>query len=580
MAEQPLITREEVAKHNTPESCWVIIQDYVYDMTKFFPEHPGGWKVLMVYAGKDASTEFAMLHRPGILEKFGTNLRVGRLAGTEKKVGSINAKEVIKHKSKESCWSVIHGKVYDLTSFLGDHPGGANIILKYAGMDASNAYDAAGHPKDLVEQLGLTDQLLLGDLAPGDEHLLQPPKPSVSKSVAPVAGEIPPLSQMLSLFDFERIARSRLSDQAWAYYSSGSDDEVTMRENRNAFQRIWFRPKILVDVHEIDLSSKILGYACSVPIYITATALGRLAHPDGEIVLTRAAKEQDVIQMCPTLASCTLDEMTTAARGNQIQFFQLYVNKDKKVTEKLIEKAKAGGVKAICVTVDAPQLGRREKDMRMKFTLEGTHVQKTDDDQGKVDRSQGTARAISQFIDPGLSWKDIPWLKRICHPMKVLLKGVQCKEDALKAVEYGLDGVICSNHGGRQLDYARSGIEVLEEVMDGLRAHGLQNKLEVLVDGGVRRGTDVLKALAMGATGVGLGRPFLYAMAGYGQPGAERVIQILKDELVMGMRLLGCQRISDIQRSMVVTKNLQTHTTSVPDDSGHNLYQPILKSNL
>lgn len=175
-----------------------------------------------------------------------------------------------------------------------------------------------------------------------------------------------------------------MNPTAWNYYSSGADDEITMRENHAAFQRIWFRPRVLVNVKEIDLRTTIMGYPSALPIYITSCALGRLAHPDGECVLTRAAHSAGVIQMCPTLASCTLDEMLSAAKAPQVLFYQLYVNHDRKITAGLIQKAKAGGVKAVAITVDAPQLGRREKDMRGKFDLAGSNVQRPDDTAGKV----------------------------------------------------------------------------------------------------------------------------------------------------------------------------------------------------
>jgi L-lactate dehydrogenase (cytochrome) len=201
------------------------------------------------------------------------------------------------------------------------------------------------------------------------------------------------------------------------------------------------------------------------------------------------------------------------------------VNKDREITKRIVEHAEKRGIKGLFITVDAPQLGRREKDMRSKFSDVGSNVQATGGD--NVDRSQGAARAISSFIDPGLSWKDIPWFKSITS-MPIILKGVQRVEDVLKAIETGCQGVVLSNHGGRQLDTARSGIEILAEVMPILRAQGLENKIEIYVDGGVRRATDIIKAVCLGAKGVGIGRPFLYAMSAYGLPGVDRAMQLLK----------------------------------------------------
>ncbi len=188
-----------------------------------------------------------------------------------------------------------------------------------------------------------------------------------------------------------------------------ADIPLAHRENHNSFHRIFFRPRILINVRDVDYSTKVLGYDSSVPIYVTATALAKLGHPDGELVLTRAAHQQKIIQMIPTLASYSLDEITGAAQPGQTQFFQLYVNKDRAITKRLIEQAERRGCKGIFITVDAPQLGRREKDMRMKFK-DDADVQKGDDG---VDRSQGAARAISSFIDPGLCWDDIEWFRSV-----------------------------------------------------------------------------------------------------------------------------------------------------------------------
>jgi len=233
--------------------------------------------------------------------------------------------------------------------------------------------------------------------------------------VAPTISAKPSLSSMLNLFDFEHVAQKVLTPEAWAYYSSGADDEITLRENHAAFHRIWWKPRILVNVTSINLASKMLLQAVKLPIYITATALGKLGHPDGELCLTRAAHSREIPQMVPTLASCSLDQITEERirLGNTAtQFFQLYVNKDRKITEGIIKQAERRGCKGLFVTVDAPQLGRREKDMRMKFSeVDDANVQKGDE----VDRSQGAARAISSFIDPGLCWDDIAWIKSITN---------------------------------------------------------------------------------------------------------------------------------------------------------------------
>lgn len=314
-----------------------------------------------------------------------------------------------------------------------------------------------------------------------------------------------------------------------------------------------------------------LGAKVDVPFYVTATALGKLGHPEGEVVLTRASRKHNVIQMIPTLASCSFDEIMDAAEGDQVQWMQLYVNQDRAITERIVKHAEKRGCKGLFITVDAPQLGRREKDMRTKFTDQGTDVQSGQ----ATDNSQGAARAISSFIDPALSWKDIPWFQSITK-MPIILKGVQRVDDVLKAVEAGVQGVVLSNHGGRQLDFAPSAVEVLAETMPVLRELGLEKRIEVYVDGGVRRGTDIVKALCLGAKGVGIGRPFLYAMSAYGQEGVDRAMQLLKDEMEMNMRLIGCTSIDQLNPSFVDVRNLGSHVTPVPvDNLGHRVYDPL-----
>ncbi|EEB95829.1 hypothetical protein MPER_05144, partial [Moniliophthora perniciosa FA553] len=260
----------------------------------------------------------------------------------------------------------------------------------------------------------------------------------------------------------------------------------------------------------------------------SATALGKLGHPDGELNLTRAAGKHGVIQMIPTLASCSFDEIVDAAKPDQPLFLQLYVNRDRELTKKYVQHAEARGVKALFITVDAPQLGRREKDMRMKFVGDDGTA-KVQDGQSGIKKDQGVARAISSFIDPGLSWKDIPWFKSITK-MAIVLKGVSTPEDALMAYDYGCQGIVLSNHGGRQLDTARSGLENLVDIVAALKTRGPwpNPNFSVFVDGGVRRASDALKAIALGASAVGIGRGFLYAFCSYGQDGVEKAIQILR----------------------------------------------------
>jgi L-lactate dehydrogenase (cytochrome) len=255
---------------------------------------------------------------------------------------------------------------------------------------------------------------------------------------------------------------------------------------------------------------------------------------------------------------------------------QLYVNRDRNRTKEYVQHAEKRGCKALFITVDAPMLGKREKDMRNKYTKPTANVQTPEDKAAKVDRTQGAARAISSFIDPTLNWKDLKWFQSITK-MPIILKGVQCAEDAVMAAKAGMDGIVISNHGGRQLDNARSAIEVLPEVVEALKAEGLHGRMEILCDGGFRRGADVFKAVALGATAVGVGRPALYSMASHGQDGVERMLEILKEELEMTMALMGTPSIADIDGKQLITRNLADHMVPQPHHHLlHDTYEPLV----
>ncbi|CCH43739.1 Cytochrome b2, mitochondrial [Wickerhamomyces ciferrii] len=465
---------------------------------------------------------------------------------------------VSQHNKKDDCWVVIKGQVYDLTDFLTSHPGGQKVILRYAGKDATKIFVPI-HPPDSIDKF-IPPEKHLGPLIGEFEEEVEELSEEEIDRLERIERK-PPLSQMINLHDFETIARQILPPPALAYYCSAADDEVTLRENHNAYHRIFFNPKILVDVKNIDLTTEFFGDKTTAPFYISATALAKLGNPEGEVDIARGAGREGIHQMISTLASCSFDEIADARVEGQNQWYQLYVNADRSITEKAVRHAEERGMKGLFITVDAPSLGRREKDMKMKFEADSS-VQSDDDE---VDRSQGAARAISSFIDPSLSWKDIGFIQSITK-MPIVIKGVQRKEDVFLAIEHGLQGVVLSNHGGRQLDYTRAPVEVLAEVMPELRAKGLDKKIEIYIDGGVRRGTDVLKALCLGAKGVGLGRPFLYANSSYGDKGVQRAIQLLKDELEMNMRLLGVTKIEDLGPELLDTRNIYNRSVPVAKD--------------
>eukprot|EP00939_MAST-03C_sp_MAST-3C-sp1_P000864 g864.t1 len=486
--------------------------------------------------------------------------------------------EVRKHDTRKDCWVVIHGKVWDLTDFQQSHPGGAKIIRDNAGKDATAVFDET-HPKDLAQRL-LSPDLCVGIVDPttiSEEDRAKPQKyveEGSNNSSGSTTWTKPQLGAMLNIYDFESVASREMSKEGWAYYSSGADDELTLRENHLAYQRIWLVPRILVDVAKVDMRTTMLGRSCSFPLYFTATALGKLAHPEGELAITRAAASSGVPYMLPTLSSFTLAEMLDARTEGQTQFGQLYVNSDRSRSKAYVEALQRGGCKGLFITVDAPQLGRREKDMRNKFRGQGTDVQKNDDG---VNRNDGVTRAISSYIDPSLCWKDLAWFKSFTT-MPIVLKGVQSAEDAVLAYRAGLAGVVLSNHGGRQLDTARSAIEILEDVVEALDSTDTtwRERFEVYVDGGIRRASDIFKAIALGAKAVGIGRPVLYSLASYGQAGVERMVRLLKEELTMVMRLMGTPTIESISRRHVATRSLKYHAGSFPRDNLMlDTYQPL-----
>jgi L-lactate dehydrogenase (cytochrome) len=287
-----------------------------------------------------------------------------------------------------------------------------------------------------------------------------------------------------------------------------------------------------------------------MPLFLCGAALQGLAHPTGEVGMCLAAHNEGIIQMVPTFSSKSLEEIAAARAPDQVQFFQLYVNSDRSQTEKVLRKVQALGFKAVFITVDAPKLGRRERDMRMKYKgqLSQHHDEKS------TNRGSGVAMALNSYIAANVTWKDISWIKAMLPGMKIVVKGVQRADDAITAVQLGVDGLLLSNHGGRQIDTGRSGVEVLIEVASALRERGLFHKTELYVDGGVWRGNDIAKCLALGARAVGVGRATIFGLAAFGQRGAEKSLQIFRAELQNTMGLLGAPDIASITQDLVMER--------------------------
>jgi len=457
-------------------------------------------------------------------------------------------KTVARHNRPGDAWIIINENVYDISTF--PHPGGLEVLAPYLGRDATAAF-LAQHNLDM---LAIVEQNLVGVIDQEDEEWKQERQAAknrvIESGLSARRATLAPISHILNTRDMAQAAESVMEPAGWAYYASAADDEVTLGENEAALGRLWLRPRVLVDVSKVDTSVQLLGAPSSFPLYVTATALAKLADPQGEVAITRACAKANVPYMCPTLSSCSLEEMTSARAPGQTQWFQLYVNKDRALAKDLLQRAEAGGCKAVLVTVDAPQLGRRERDMRFKAPQKSA-VQEGD----RVDTSRGTANALSSFIDPSLSWKDIEWIAGVTR-LTLGLKGIQSGKDAVLATQRGAQAIVVSNHGGRQLDYARSGVEVLVEVMAALHKAGLHRQITVFVDGGIRRGTDIFKCLALGADGVGIGRPVLHGLAAYGEVGVVKTITMLRDEFATCLMMMGCPTVADIKAEMVVTSKL------------------------
>lgn len=352
----------------------------------------------------------------------------------------------------------------------------------------------------------------------------------------------------LNLAEVEAAARERLTALAYEYYVGGANDEVTVRENRSAFERLALRYRVLVDVSRRSTQTSVLGQSIELPVLLAPTAFHRLACDEGEIAAARAAAAAGTIMILSTASTCTIEDVG-AVTGPK--WFQLYVYSDRAMTEALIARAEAASMTAIVLTVDAPVLGRRERDLRNRFHLpDGVRLANVPSS-GSVPiptghGESGLAIHFASGIDASLTWRDVEWLRSRTR-LPVLIKGIVRGDDAARAIDHGAAGIIVSNHGGRQLDTAISTIRALPEVVDAVAG-----RADVLLDGGVRRGTDVIKAIALGARAVLVGRPVVWGLAAGGEAGVRRVLDLLRSEIDLAMALCGCPTVADISRDLVV----------------------------
>lgn len=350
------------------------------------------------------------------------------------------------------------------------------------------------------------------------------------------------LAPLVNLADFEAAAAQRLEDGLLGYYAGGAGDERTLRENAAAFGRRHLRPRVLVDVSDVSAATTVLGSAVSMPVLVAPTALHRMAHPDGEPGMARAAAAAGTVYCLSTLATSRPSEVAAAAPPAP-RWFQVYCFRDEAVTDALVDEAIDSGFDALVLTVDAPRAGRRERDFRTGFAVPETV------DMPAVRAATGaptcpTPAEFFSLLDTTLDWSVVGRLA--ARGLPVVIKGIQTGEDAALACEHGASAIVVSNHGGRQLDGVQASIDVLPEAVDAV-----DGRLEIYMDGGVRRGTDVLVALALGARAVLVGRPMLWGLTVGGEAGALRVLELLREEITLAMTLLGVRSPGEITRGHV-----------------------------
>jgi isopentenyl diphosphate isomerase/L-lactate dehydrogenase-like FMN-dependent dehydrogenase len=355
------------------------------------------------------------------------------------------------------------------------------------------------------------------------------------------------LDRIVALREFEPIARTAMEPAAFDYVAGGSWDEQSLGEAEAAWRRRRLRPRVLVDVSCVDPSTTLAGDPAALPVGIAPMAAHGLAHPDAEPAMARAAAAARIPFAASTMSTASMEEIAAAAPA-AARWFQLYPQSDPGRTRSLVERADAAGYTAVLVTVDLPVLGYRERDLRSGFDLSVTHGNFPDagpdhaSHDGTVD---GGYDLVSETIDRGLVWDDLAEL-RSWTPRRLFLKGILTAEDARMAVDHGVDGIVVSNHGSRQLDRTVATADALEEVVATV-----DGRAEVWVDGGIRRGLDVVTALALGAQGVLVGRPILYALAAGGEAGVARALAILRQETILAMTLLGTPTVADLTRENV-----------------------------
>jgi len=379
------------------------------------------------------------------------------------------------------------------------------------------------------------------------------------------------LRKAANVDDLRKLAKRRLPIGVFDYIDGGAEDEITLRKNVEAYKKVSFKPRVLRDMANIDTSTSLFGRRLDFPLVLAPTGFTRIAHSEGELAAVRAATRAGIPFTLSTMATRSIEECASVAESDTRLWFQIYTWKDRSVVKNLVERADAAGFEAVCLTVDTAVLGRRERDVRRGFTLPpevglGTIIDGIKNPgwtwdfltadpirfanvEGltSIDGSKAVdlAEHMKSQFDPGLSWSDVEWLRSIWKG-PILIKGIQTVEDALIAVDSGVEAIAISNHGGRQLDGAPAPFDLLPEV-----AEAIQNRLEIICDGGVRRGSDIVKAVSLGATAVMAGRPYLYALGACGERGVDHVLGLLHEGVERTMALTGAASVDDLTKELI-----------------------------
>ena len=379
------------------------------------------------------------------------------------------------------------------------------------------------------------------------------------------------LRKVANVDDLRSLAKRRLPAGVFDYIDGGAEDEITLRNNVDAYRNVSFKPRVLRDMTHVDTSTSLFGRRLAFPLVLAPTGFTRIAHSEGELAVVRAATRAGIPFTLSTMATRSIEECASVAESDTRLWFQIYTWRDRSVVKNLVERAEAAGFEAVCLTVDTAVLGRRERDVRRGFTLPpevglGTIIDglknpgwtwdflKADpirfaNVEGITAIDGSTAVDLAEHMksqfDHGLSWSDVEWLRSIWKG-QILIKGIQTVEDALIAVESGVEAIAISNHGGRQLDGAPAPFDLLPEV-----AEAVQNRLEIICDGGVRRGSDVVKAVSLGANAVMTGRPYLYALGACGERGVDHVLDLLQEGIERTMALTGVASVEDLSQDLI-----------------------------